>query len=62
MGVGTALGAGAALGAADAAAGFSSAAGGGGAGLLQALNVEASKTRYAEILWEMIIWGLVCEG
>ena len=60
MGV-AALGAGAALlatGAAD-TAGLSS---GGGAGLLQALNVEASRMTNAGILWEIIIGDLVCEG
>ena len=30
--------------------------------MLQALNVEARRMRAAEILWEIIIWGLVCEG
>ena len=43
------------------AAGFS-AAGAGGVGLLQALNAEASSKRDAKIRWEIIIWGLVCEG
>ena len=62
--MGTALAAGAAelaAGAAEAvAAGLSSA--GGGGGLLQALNVEASRIRAAEILWEIIIGDLICEG
>jgi len=61
--VGTALAAGAAelaAGAAADAAGLSSA--GGGGGLLQALNVEASRIRAAEILWEIIIGDLICEG
>jgi hypothetical protein len=64
VGVGTgaaALGAGAALatGAAETVGLVSS---GGGAGLLQAVNVEASKAKYAGILWEIIIEDLVCEG
>jgi hypothetical protein len=54
------VGAGAAAGAAELAAGAAetaafSSAGGGGAGLLQALNVEASRMKLAEILWEIII-------
>ena len=61
VGVGAGAGtAGAALAtAATEAAGFPSA---GGDGLLQAVNVEASRRRYALIRWEIIIWSLVCEG
>ncbi len=42
--------------------GLLSSAGAGGEGLLQAASEAANARKYAEILWEMIIGGLVCEG